>query len=255
MSYKKKLTKFIDVMNNEYSDNTVLRDFREVSQFTDQTDISTFQQIGRRTSLPKKFFSQEDHYNNSALARDFARSITQGESVYIAESCIDSAGSSVKLVENNRMPEFDVLVSAQRQLPDPDHLFVPIYKEYYDRVNDWIVQRGSFKGDYETINLGKSQLKVHWIPTNSEIKEMVVVDSGYLPIVQKYGGQSETPTGVEPINKYSDISKNRKVICDIGRDENPEKFDFVCRTVLSELSPDEYSAFVIRLSDSVSLTT
>lgn len=253
-----KLLNFVSQMNAAYEEDTILNSFRHVSQYDEKRhgDMS-FIQIGRRHNLPKRFFYEDDNYHNIQLAESFANSIVSGEQVFIANSCIESP--SIDSLQIDGIPDLDDLLQAYKKLPNPDHLFVPIYKEYHRQIDDMINNYGSYKGDFETIDLGNAKVNVHWLSTDSEIRNLVFVDSGYFPIVQKYGGQAEQPGGVNIIEEYSDFSKDNKLICDFGEredsEENEDEFDFVYRTVLSEPSLTEYSGFVLEVPDTIELTS
>jgi len=121
-------------------------------------------------------------------------------------------------------------------------------------VNEWIRRRGSFT-DGGSINLGSSEVRVHWLSSDMDIRNLTLVDSSYLHIRQKYGGQSPTPQGVDVIESYDDFTEGERVICTFGRrDDEEDKFDFVYRTVISEINPTKYSSFVVNIPDSIELT-
>jgi hypothetical protein len=124
-------------------------------------------------------------------------------------------------------------------------------------VNKWIKNYGSFGGNNETIALGSSELKVRWLSTDSELRSMILIDSGYFPIVQKYGGQAKKPSGINTIEEYSSFSDGNKLICTFGeydeQDDEKDEFDFVYRTVFSTRQLNEYSASVIKMPDTLEL--
>lgn len=253
-----KLRNFVSHMNASYEEKTVLNTFSHVNQFDPEKHGSkSYIQIGRRHNLPKRFFYKEDNYHNLHLAENFADSIVTGEQVYIAESCIES--SKVRSLNVGDIPDFEDLLTACRDLANPDHLFVPIHKEFYKRVNEWIQQYGSFSGDYETVTVGSSEMKIRWLSTDSGLRSIVAVDSGYTPIVQKYGGQAEEPSGLDIIEKYSEFSEGNRLICTFGEYDEPEgeeeEFDFLYRSVFSEPQLTEYSASVIEIPDTLELTS
>lgn len=253
-----KLRNFVSHMNATYEDSTVFNTFRHISQFDPEKHGSeSYIQIGQRHNLPKRFFYKDENYHNIHLAENFADSIVTGEQVYIAKSCVDSP--KIQSLSVGDIPDFEDLLTACRDLANPDHLFVPIYKEFYKQVNEWIQQYGSFSGDYETLTVGSSEMKVRWLSTDSGLRSLVAVDSGYTPIIQKYGGQAKDSSGIEIIEEYSEFSKGNKLICTFGEYEEPEdeedEFDFLYRTVLSEPQLTEYSASVIVIPDTLDLTS
>lgn len=249
-----KLREFVDDINSSYEKETVLNEFRNVVQHDDERHDGGYIQIGLRTGLPKEFFEKDGNYHNAALAKQFGKRIAEGEKKHITQSCIDRIGGDVKGVTSTSVSDFDPVMKGCRQLPDPDHIFVPMYRELHKQVNEWIRQRGSFTGG-GSIRVGSSEMEVHWISTDMGIRDITLVDSSYLQIRQKYGGQADDPANVETIDDYDDISNGEKVICTFGqREEDPDEFDFVYRSVVSKLNPTQYSAFVVEIPNSIELT-
>lgn len=249
-----KVRQFVEDINSNYENDTILNEFRNVVQHDDDRHEGDYIQIGLRTGLPKEFFAEDETYHNAHLAKQFATRIVEGEKRWIANSCIEAVEDDVKSVTSSGIPSFDSIVKGYRQTADPDHLLVPMYRELHKQVNEWIRRRGSFTGG-GSIRIGSSEVDVHWLSTDMGIQNLVLVNSSYLSIQQKYGLQAEYPANVDVIDEYDDFSEGKKVICTFGRtDEDPEDFDFVYRSVLSKLNPSQYSAFVIEIPDSVDLT-
>lgn len=250
---EQQLRRFVSDLNSGYEQDSILSNHHELIPFDeDRHGAESFIQIGRRTNLPKRFFAQGDNYSTFQIASQFAKSIVTGEKGFIARSFIDEVGGEVESAELKENLTFDLILEAYRQVPDPDYILIPIYKEFHRTVSEWARNQESWMSGFRTIEVGTSEVEILWVSTDLDIRDIVVVDTDYTRIIRKEGGQSSPPPGVDAIEDYEEFSRGKPVICTFGRDS--EKFDFVYRTVLSEPELTEYSGFVIEVPDDMELS-
>lgn len=250
---EQQLRQFANDLNSDYEQDSILTNHHEVIPYDeDRHSSKSFIQIGRRTNLPKRFFAQGDNYSTLPIASKFAKSIVTGEKGFIARSFIDEVDGEIESVELEENLTFDPILEAYRQVPDPDYILIPIYKEFHRTVSQWARNQESWMDDFRTLNVGTSKVQILWVSTDLDIRDIVVVDTDYTRIIRKEGGQSSPPPNVDAIQEYEEFSRGKPVICTFGRDS--EEFDFAYRTVLSELDLTEYSGFVIEVPDDMELS-
>lgn len=250
---EQQLRRFVTDLNSDYERDSILSNHHDVIPFDEVRHANeSFIQIGRRVNLPKRFFAPGDTYSTFQIASQFSKSIVTGEKGYIARSFIDEVGGEVESAELEENLTFDLILEAYRQVPDPDYILIPIYKEFHRTVSQWARNQESWMEGFRTLEVGTSKMQILWVSTDLDIRDIVVVDTDYTRIIRKEGGQSSPPPNVDAIQEYEEFSQGKPVICTFG--EDADEFDFVYRTVLSELDLTEYSGFVIEVPDDVELS-
>jgi len=250
---EQQLRRFVNDLNSDYEQDSMLTKHHEVIPYDEDRDSGeSFIQIGRRTNLPKRFFAQGDNYSTFQISSQFAKSIVTGEKGFIARSFIDEVDGEVESAELEENLTFDLILEAYRQVPDPDYILIPIYKEFHRTVSQWARNQESWMDGFRTLEVGTSKVQILWVSTDLDIRDIVVVDTDYTRIIRKEGGQSSPPPEVDVIQEYEEFSRGKPVLCTFGQDS--EEFDFVYRTVLSEPDLTEYSGFVIEVPDDLELS-
>jgi len=245
-----KLKKFVDYMIKAYNNTSILERVTKVVDYDNQK--VKFFQIGKRVLLPKKFFSPEDHVDNSFLASDFVRALVLGEKQFLVNHLIG-------LSKNNKIPSLDMKEFSYNELSEkvfnnvyaPTDIFIPIDWPYFNEVHNWIRERNiDFKdGLHIRIPHRKTRrinrIKVHWMTKSLGIHDIVVLDKKGIRLIQKKFEDIKPAKDLGTI--IHRFGEGKPLRLDLAESHDPDKFDFVFRTVVAIDNINEKSVLVIKL--------
>lgn len=240
---KNELKEFAEMMIKAYKNTTILKEIAKIVPYTGQK--AEFFQIGQRTPLPREFFVKSD-FSNSTLAGNFAESVVLGEENFIIEILTKLAKENkigygeIDEFSNHRIIE---VIAKSRNLPTD--IFIPIDLPYFQKVHDWVkVGNAKYKSDGLYIMIGNQSVKVHWSTKFAPFNDIVYLNREAWRIIQKTKIDAPKKVDVE----YT-FGENEPLRIDFGTSKEPDKFDFVFRSVIAidEGSIDEDSIGVIKL--------
>lgn len=239
---KDSIERFAEQLQEAYDKNSILSAICDVRTLDQAKGDGDFFQIGRRTNFPYSIVSSGISKVN---ANKIAKEIANGEKRFLLnnlekaaeESQIDSTQIEGELTTKG-------LMEACQESPGADQILLPIVDEYWHTIHGWNafdIEKGSSRAEGR-IDVGSTELDVHWLPSQLGIKDVFLIDSDRVEVVQKRFGEPDPPQEINPTSKYNDIIDKHpfmiyfgsEVIHDEDDEDFPEKIELVYRIVLSE---------------------
>ncbi|MBN1941109.1 MAG: hypothetical protein JW772_02915 [Candidatus Diapherotrites archaeon] len=244
--FEKKLTTFASQMIEAYEKTNILNEFCTIKKFENQTN--EFFQIAKRVGLPKEFFVEQDNVDNSMIASDFTKDIVIGEQNFVLKTILESKQTPRHIANSFDYNEFAKIIA---QMSNPTNIFIPI-EPYFKPLYKWaFANREQIKfapGREPSLLIGGKEIQIHWVTSDTKINEIVVVDKNRLEIIQKKFEQSKTPKEINPITQFAHYSNNKKLMLYFA-ERDPDKFDFVFRSVISKPELTKESATIINVEN------
>lgn len=246
-----KIKKFVNDINDGYQAHSIVSEYHDVLPFNSaRHESKSFFQIGRRHNLPKDTFPQRDNISTLALSRQFARAITMGEKEFIARRFAEAAGGMVDSATSEDGLEIEAIKEGFVATAEPDYILMPLVDEYQDALRDWFLDDEPWMAGLREIAFLGSKAEVVWLPSDSGVDEIVLVNGNATQIVRKEGSEARDPDQFRGIQQYRKYSEGKAVVCSFAEyppDEGrPDEFDFFYRVVLSEPEFRKGSGFVIQ---------
>ncbi len=243
---EKGLKEFGNQMLEGYDKTTFLKDICYLQNFNNEKE--EFMQVARRIILPKELFIKEEgiHKENSAISSDFVRAVVLGERNFIINSIIQDKKSIKEEVDNFGYKE---LINAISKVQNPTHIFIPI-RPFYMNFHSWIYKDNMIKfptGKGTVLVVGNKEIKVDWLPSDTGIDKIIVLNKDMIKIIQKKFEEVELK-GIKLIPLFKEISRGRRLMLYFG-DKDKDNFDFVFRTVISKPKLMDCSAIVINVKN------
>lgn len=231
-----KLQKFVRQIQDAYDNESFIQEYLDHNEFDpSQHEGREYVQIGRRTNLPKKYFSEDEATMNQVIGTDFARTIARGEKRYVLSTVEEQADED--LVSQISVDEFnfETIVDAYGKVYDPDYLFLPNKTEYRQELFDWR-NKGYIESDFHTIIIGQSKIEVNWIPTNLEINGGFLFNEESINIVQKQYQHADRPSEADFMTGKQWCSEDDLLMIYFGEEFRgcSDEFDFWIRSIISE---------------------
>ncbi|WP_324663606.1 hypothetical protein [Haloarcula sediminis] len=231
-----KLEKFVQQLQEAYSEESFLQEYVERSSFNpEQHTEREYVQIGKRSNLPKRFFFEDEAVVNQVLSNDFAKTIAQGEKRHILSTIEKQANSGHLSQVTVDDFEFDIIIEAYSEVYEPDYLFLPNNTEYRQTLFDW-QKRGHIETGYRTVAIGQSEIEIKWIPSKLEISGGFLFNSDSIEVVQKQYKDADRPDEADFMPGTDWCSEEDFLMTYFGKKFNgdPDEFDFWLRTIISE---------------------
>ena len=240
--YERKIKEFSRIMHEIYERTSILKEFSTVTGYDKQE--ADFIQIARRVRIPKEFFHEKDAVDNGVIASDFVRAIVNGEENFVLNQILESKKIVTKKLDGF---DYDEITDAISKLKSPTDMFIPL-EPFFMNFHD-LTKRDGTRIIYgsrrePSLRIGNNIVQVHWITSDSSIKDIIVVNKKELRIIQKLFEQATLPKPVEPIQGFNYFSKNKELMLHFG-EEDAEHFDFVFRTIVSKPILNSVSAIII----------
>jgi hypothetical protein len=227
-----KVKKFRSETVEEYEDRTIIGEAVSKELFEPTKQDLSFYQTGIRTSLPKRFFTEG--HATFALSTDFARSVFISERNHILTGL--KKGTRTAQVQTTKISKFmpSKFRSAIEEVRTPTDVFIPT--AFSDSLHSWI---GNDTFDFDVndtyIETKKGRVRIRWVPDKHEFKNIFVVDSDNVSIVQKQEKNADNVDFIDEIEECKLNSPDDLVMTYFGEiQDDPEEFDFFIRTVVSD---------------------
>lgn len=231
-----KLERFVRQIQDAYGEESFLQEYVNFRAFDSNRDNDReFIQIGRRTNLPKEYFSEESNNINQVLSGDFAKTIARGEKRFVLSEIEEQANneriSQISVDEFN----FNTIVQSYGEVYEPDYLFLPNKTEYRESLFEWR-NNGYIESDFRTIVMGQSKIEINWIPTNLEIDGGFLFNSDSINVIQKRYQDANQPDDADFMPNKDWCSEDDLLMAYFGSKfrENPDEFDFWIRSIISK---------------------
>lgn len=264
---KNKVGQFAKQMQTAYDDESILSSICNVTVYSDKLhDNHDFIQIGKRTNFPVKIIREGMGMH---ISSQMTRSVAKGETRHIMDSLSDLADQESIYSHSFDKLSIEVISEAINQVDNPDHIFFPMVDEYWEIEHEWSLEgiieyRRDEAGRSEILTVDGKELEVHWLHPNLGIRDVYILNSDQVKLIQKRFNDAPRPEEIDPTSKYDEVINKHPLMLYIGSetfpDEDdsdfPEKVEIVYRVVLSPVSVEGiHSACRLVSPDDIELTT
>lgn len=232
---------FVRETQEAYNESSDLRTTSNWEQFnsTEHSDLD-FIQVGRITGIPENIFSEDRAgLGYKTLAQDLTKPIWRGELMSISDEILDVTEEHDRVSTINELTH-ESLVSACRE-SNANHIFLPITDSYWDLAHQWHDEnKGEYKDGGMYIYAGRSELKIHWLPTDRGYESVYLMDSEQLSVVQKRYEDTDTPGQIEG-RAYTELNEMSRgqYLMNYFAESDGEEIDLLQRVVLwKNLDPE-----------------
>ncbi|RJX44233.1 hypothetical protein DM826_03935 [Halonotius aquaticus] len=231
-----KLEKFVHQMQEAYAKESFVHEYVDWRPFQPEQDSDReYVQIGKRSNLPKRFFSDEQIATNEILGFDFAKVISRGEKRHILSTIKQRANSGqISQVATNEF-NFDTLIQAFGEVYEPDYLFLPNEANYRTALVNWR-KDGRITNSRMNVEIAQSEVEIEWVPSKLELDGGYLFNSDSVNIVQKTYSDIDKPDDADFRPDRDWCSENDFLMAYFGDafEGDQSEFDFWIRTILSK---------------------
>lgn len=232
---------FVRETQEAYNENSVLRTISNWEQFNsiEYSDLE-FIQVGRITGIPENIFSEDRAgVGYQTLAQDLTKPIWRGELMSISDEIIDVTEEHDRVSTINDLTH-ESLVSGYRE-SNANHIFLPITDSYWDLAHQWHDEnKAEYTDEGMCIQADRSEMKVHWLPTDRGYESVYLMDSDQLSVVQKRYEDTDTPGQIEE-RAYTELNENSRgqYLMNYFAESDGEEIDLLQRVVFwKSLDPE-----------------
>ena len=246
----KELRKLAQAMNDAYGKDNLINEFCTIKEA--KGDNEEFIQMGQRINLPREFFEKEEgvHKDNTILARDFIRSLVNGEEDFILREIVSS-----NKVRKLTLPNFDYegISKLILTLQNPTDIFLPLepyFKKIHYMAYEYPEKIKFITGVGPILMVAGRDIRIRWITSHQEIDKIIIINKRELKVAQKIFDNADDPKYMKPIKENEEFNKGNKLMLYFA-DKDNQNFDFIFRTIISKPNLNENSALVVETKNDI----
>lgn len=229
---REKVERFSNEIIKSYTIHSKLNSISIVKPYSSIYSKSNFVQIAERTLLPKKFFYNDDKYENSVLSSDFGMFIASGEELYFLSNLTD-------LSRDGKIPRLkakgfttDDLIEVINKVDSPTDIFIPIKTPFWDLLHTEFLHKGlmDFEGVDSYIRINGRKIRLHWSTKARPFDDVIVINKNGIEVVQKQYEDMNAPKWLGSVIYTFGVESPIRL--DFAESKNPNYFDFYYRTIM-----------------------